>query len=63
MYHWPREFNRGCSMLTDAVKERRPKSVVVPQNTEAVRKLIMHDRHGTYHEIEETLGIYMTSIN
>lgn len=63
VYHWFSEFNRGRSMLTDEVKAGRPKSVVVPQNIEAVRKLIMDDRHVTYREIEATLGISMTSIN
>lgn len=63
VYHWFSEFNRGRSKLTDEVKEGRPKSVVVPQNIEAVRKLIMQDRHVTYREIEAILGICMTSIH
>lgn len=63
VYHWFSEFNRGRSMLTDEVKAGRPKSVVVPQNIEAVRKLIMDDRHVTHREIEATLDISMTSIN
>lgn len=62
VYHWFSEFNRGRSVLTDEVKEGRPKSVVVPQNIDAVRELIMQDRHVTYREIEASLGISMTSI-
>ncbi|GBP92200.1 hypothetical protein EVAR_62689_1 [Eumeta japonica] len=51
-----REFNRGRSMLTDKFKEGRPKSVVVPQNIDAVRELTTQDRHVTYHEIKAFLG-------
>ncbi|GBP49216.1 Histone-lysine N-methyltransferase SETMAR [Eumeta japonica] len=50
-------------MLTDEFKEGRPKSVVVPQNIDAVRELMMQDRHVTYREIKASLGISMTSIH
>lgn len=62
VYHWFSEFNRGRRMLADDFKEGRPKSAVVPQNIDAVRELIMQDRHVTYREIEAFLGISMTSI-
>ena len=38
-------------------------SVVVPENIDAVRQLILQDRHRTYREIETTLGISGTSIH
>ena len=46
------EFHEGC-----------PKSVVVPKTINAVRQLILQDRHMTYREIETTLGISGTSIH
>ncbi|GBP31895.1 hypothetical protein EVAR_16670_1 [Eumeta japonica] len=45
------------SMLTDKFKEGRPKSVVVPQNIDTVRELIMQDRHVKYREVKAFLGI------
>ncbi|GBP64408.1 hypothetical protein EVAR_43185_1 [Eumeta japonica] len=57
VYHWFSEFNRGRSMLTDEFEEGRAKSVVVPQNIDAVRELIMQDRHVTYREIRASLDI------
>ncbi|GBP29930.1 hypothetical protein EVAR_18410_1 [Eumeta japonica] len=50
-------------MLTDEFKEGRPKSDIVPQNIDAVRELMMQDRHVTYREIKTSLGISMTSIH
>ena len=41
------EFNRGRSSLNDEFREGRPKSVIVPKNIDAVRELILHDRHVT----------------
>lgn len=63
IYRWFSEFNRGRTSLTDEFKEGRPKSVVVPENIDAVCELIMQDRHVTYREIEASLGISMTSIH
>lgn len=59
---WFNEFDRGRSSLQDQFREGRPKSVVLPENIDAVRELIMEDRHVTYHEIEATLGISSTSV-
>ena len=42
--NWFNEFNRGRRSLED---EGRPKTVVVPENIDAVRELIMQDRHVT----------------
>lgn len=63
VYHWFSEFNRGRRSLTDEFKEGRQKSVVLPENIDAVRELIMQDRHVTYREIKASLGISMTSIH
>ena len=63
VYRWYGEFNRGRSSLPDEFREGRPKSVVVPETTDAVRELILQDRHVTYREIEATLGISGTSIH
>lgn len=63
VYRWYGEFNRGRSSLQDEFREGRPKSVVVPKNIDAVRELILQDRHVTYREIETTLGISGTSIH
>ncbi|GBP17146.1 hypothetical protein EVAR_17271_1 [Eumeta japonica] len=52
---WFSEFNRGRSMFTDEFTEGRPESVVVPQNIDAGRKLIMQDHHVTYREIKASL--------
>ena len=63
VYRWYDEFNRGCSSLQDEFREGRRKSVVVPETIDAVRQVILQDRHVTYHEIETTLGISGTSIH
>ena len=57
------EFNRGRSSLQDEFRESRSKSIVVPETIDAVRQLILQDRHATYREIETTLGISGTSIH
>ena len=43
-------------------RKDRPKSVVGPENINAVQKLIMQDRYVTYCEIEATLETSSTSI-
>ena len=62
MERWHNEFNRGRHSLTDEFRKGRPKSVIGPENINAVPKLIMHDCHMTYCEIEETSGISSTNI-
>ena len=47
----------------DKFREGRPKSVVVPETIDAVRQLILQDRHATYQKIETTLGISGSSIH
>lgn len=62
VYHWFRGFYRRRSMLTGKVKAGGPKSVVVPQYIEGVRKLRMADRLVAYCAKEANLGISMTGI-
>ena len=45
--NWFNEFNRGRRSLNDEFREGRPKQVVVPENSDAVRELIMQDRYVT----------------
>ena len=63
VYRWYGEFNRGRSSLQNEFREGRPKPVVVPETIDAVRQLILLDRHVTYCEIETTLDISGNSIH
>ena len=63
VYRWYGEFNRVRSSLQDEFREGRPKSAVVPKTIDAVRELILQDRHVTNREIETTLGISGTCIH
>ena len=53
----------GRSSLQNEFREGRSKSIVVPETINAVRQLIVQDRHVTYREIKTTLGISGTSIH
>ena len=61
VYRWYCEFNWVRISFQDEFRQGRPKSVVVPETIDAVRQLILQDRHVTYREIEKTLGISGTS--
>ena len=63
MRNWFNEFNRGRSSLKDEFREGPSKTAVVSDNIDAVRELIMQDRHVTYREIEASLGISSTNIH
>ena len=63
VYRWYGERNRGRSSLQDEFREGCPKSIVVQETIDAVRQVILQDRHVTYREIETTLGISGTSIH
>lgn len=63
VYRWYREFHRGRASLADEFREGRPKTVVVPANIDAVRELIMLDRHVTYREIKASLNMSSTSVH
>lgn len=52
LYYWFNEFKKGC-----------PKSNVVPEETEAVRKLIMQNKHVIYLEIQVIMSVSMTNIS
>ena len=62
MKNWFNEFNCGRRSLKDAVRKGRSKTAVVSQNIDAVRELIVQDRHVTKRETEASLGISITSI-
>ena len=55
--------NQGRNSLQDEFREGRSKLVAVPETIDAVRQLILQDRHVTYREIGTTLGISGTSIH
>lgn len=63
IYDWYNEFKRGRRSLQDEFREGRSKTAVVPENIDAVREMIMQDRHVTDREIEASLGISPTSIH
>lgn len=46
--HWFIEFNRGRISFVDEYRESRPKSVLKPENVDAVRQMIENHRHVTY---------------
>ncbi|CAH2010580.1 unnamed protein product [Acanthoscelides obtectus] len=59
---WYEEFKRGRVSLSDDHRVGAPKTAVTQENVDAVRKLIIEDRHVTYCEIEASLKISKTSI-
>ena len=63
VYRWYGELKWGCSSLQDEFREGCPKSVVVPETIDAVRQLILQDRHVTYCEIKTSLGSSGTNIH
>lgn len=63
IFSWFAEFNRCRASVSNEFREGRPKSVVVPENIDDVREMILEDRHVTYHEIESSLGISATRVH
>ena len=57
------EFNRFHSSIQDEFRKGRLKSVAVPGTIDAVRQLILKDRHVTYREFDTILDISGTSIH
>ncbi|CAH1973066.1 unnamed protein product [Acanthoscelides obtectus] len=55
--HWYEEFERGRVSLSDDPRVGAPKTAVTQENVDAVRKLIIEDRHVTYREIETSMKI------
>ena len=60
--NWFTEFNCGRRSLKDEVCEGRPKTAAA-LNIDAMRELIMQDRHMTYREVEPSLNISSTSMH
>ena len=50
-------------MIRDEFHAGYQKSIVVPENIDAVKEVIKQDHHVTYHEIEVSLEISIKSIN
>ena len=48
--NWLNAFTRGRLSLKAKVREGHPKMAIVPENIDAVRELIMQDRHVTYRQ-------------
>ena len=63
MKNWFNEFNCGQRSLKDEIREGPTETAVVPENIDAVRELIMQDRHVTYRELELCWGIFSSSID
>ncbi|CAH2003858.1 unnamed protein product [Acanthoscelides obtectus] len=59
---WYGEFKRGRVSLSDDPRVGAPKMAVTQENADAVRKLIIENRHVTYREIEASLKSSKTSI-
>ncbi|CAH1975670.1 unnamed protein product [Acanthoscelides obtectus] len=59
---WYGEFKRGRVSLSDDPRVGAPKTAVIQENFDAVRKLIIEDGHVTYREIEASLKISNTSV-
>ena len=55
MKNWFNEFNCDRSSLKDKFRKGLSKTVVVPKNINAVRELIMPDRHVSYRKIKAWL--------
>ncbi|CAH2016793.1 unnamed protein product [Acanthoscelides obtectus] len=62
IFRWYREFERGRVSFSDDPMVGAPKTAVTQDNVDAVRKLIIEDRHVTYRETEASLKISNTSI-
>ncbi|CAH1996407.1 unnamed protein product [Acanthoscelides obtectus] len=54
---WYGECKRGRVSLSDDPSVGAPKTAITQKNVDAVRKLIIEDRHVTYREIEASLKI------
>ncbi|CAH1999182.1 unnamed protein product [Acanthoscelides obtectus] len=54
---WYGEFKRGRVSLSDESRVGAPKTAVTQENVDAVRKLIIEDRHVTYRKIEASFMV------
>lgn len=62
VYHWFAEFRRGRVDVSDAPREGRPRTLIVPATVDAVRKVIEADRNVTYKQIRASLGLSTKTI-
>jgi hypothetical protein len=63
VYEWFAESNNERPTFDDDVREGRPCTSVVAKEVDAVREMILADRHVTYREIEASLGIAVKQIH
>ena len=61
MKNWFIEFNHGRRLLKVEIRDGLSKTAVVLENIDAVRELIMQDRHVTYRKIELSFDISSTA--
>ncbi|CAH2014203.1 unnamed protein product [Acanthoscelides obtectus] len=59
---WYGEFKRGRVSLSDDPRVGAPKTAATQENVNAVRKLIIEERHVTYRESEASLKISKTKL-
>ena len=55
VYNYFAELHRACTPVNNESREMRPKSVVIPNNIDAVSKMIEEDQHASYSEMEAYL--------
>ena len=53
----------AARLLKNEIREGLPKAALESENIDALRELIMQDRHVTYLEIEASLGISSSNIH
>ena len=63
MKNWYKRFQRGPVSFQDEFHEGHPRSIVMPQNIDVVRELLVQEYHATYREIEAFLDFTVTNIN
>ena len=63
MKNWCKRFRHEPVLFQDEFREGSPRSIVVPQNIDDVRELLIQNYHVTYHAIEAFLGIIVTIIS
>ena len=59
---WYADFTHGRTNTNDTECSRHPNSVVVPENTKKLHKLVLADRNLKLHEIAEELKISEGSV-